>query len=191
MGAVRANRLSNGQPKAAAAAAEEEESEPDPQEVIRASWTPDRRTAEDLVAAMMEAWRMPILTLSRAGRAFEGLEGLLGGFFDLGVGPGILFKMNLSRACIMSELIQPLISLTTDTGLPGPASSSAEQTEPLRALWACWAASLTLGQGPLVEMAGVKACILHHQLSEFLQCSSQRVRDTSRTAPVFTLARAG
>lgn len=76
--------MSNGQPKPAAAA-EEEESEPDPQEVIRASWSPDRRTAEDLVGAMIEAWRMPILTLSRAGRAFEGLEGLLGGFFDLGV----------------------------------------------------------------------------------------------------------
>ena len=52
--------------------------------------------AEDLVAAMMEAWRMPILTLSRAGRAFEGLEGLLGGFFDLGVCPEILYMMDCS-----------------------------------------------------------------------------------------------
>ncbi|KAK9866929.1 hypothetical protein WJX84_008862 [Apatococcus fuscideae] len=79
--AVRANRLGQGQ--ATAAPAEEQESEPDPQEAIRAAWSPERRVAEDLVAAMIQAWQAPILTLSRAGRAFEGLEGLLGGFFDL------------------------------------------------------------------------------------------------------------
>ncbi len=80
---MRANRV--GQSQTQASASEEQESEPDPQEAIRAAWSPDRRVAEDLVAAMIQAWQAPILTLSRAGRAFEGLEGLLGGFFDLQV----------------------------------------------------------------------------------------------------------
>ncbi len=55
----------------------------------RASWTRERSIAEALVGKVMQQWQGPISTLSRAGKAFEGLEALLGGAqgggFDLGV----------------------------------------------------------------------------------------------------------
>ena len=54
----------------------------------RASWTRERSIAEALVAKLLQQWQGPISTLSRAGKAFEGLEALLGGAqgggFDLG-----------------------------------------------------------------------------------------------------------
>lgn len=67
----------------ASAPAEEEQDNADAEE--RASWGVERTTAEALVAALVEAWKRPMDTLSKAGRAFEGLEALLGGAaFDLG-----------------------------------------------------------------------------------------------------------
>ena len=55
----------------------------------RASWTRERSIAEGLAGKLMQQWQGPISTLSRAGKAFEGLEALLGGAqgggFDLGV----------------------------------------------------------------------------------------------------------
>lgn len=55
----------------------------------RASWSRERSIAEALVGKLMQQWQGPISTLSRAGKAFEGLEALLGGAqgggFDLGV----------------------------------------------------------------------------------------------------------
>ena len=64
----------------------EEEPEEDGE---RQAWPVERREAETLVAGLMELWGPPIETLSRAGRAFEGLEALLGGgrsgTFDLQV----------------------------------------------------------------------------------------------------------
>ena len=63
-------------------AAEEEE---DP----TAGWSLEQRTAEALAAELISVWGPPIQTLSRAGRAFGGLEALLGGgragTFDLQV----------------------------------------------------------------------------------------------------------
>lgn len=53
------------------------------------SWSPERQEAEKLVAELIALWGPPMETLSRAGRAFEGLEFLLGGgrsgTFDLQV----------------------------------------------------------------------------------------------------------
>jgi hypothetical protein len=72
-------------------AVEKKEDEQEAEEVDEeaASWAPERREAEKLVAELMKLWGPPIATLSRAGRAFEGLEFLLGGgrsgSFDLQV----------------------------------------------------------------------------------------------------------
>lgn len=53
----------------------------------RELWSKERVIAEDLVKALVALWRVPIATLSKAGRAFEGLEALLGGSeFDVGGG---------------------------------------------------------------------------------------------------------
>lgn len=76
-------------PGAAAAAqqagAADSETEEEEEEDGRADWSIERRTAEELVAALVQQWRKPIDTLSKAGKAFEGLESLLGGAgFDLG-----------------------------------------------------------------------------------------------------------
>ena len=61
---------------------EEEEDE-------KQTWSPELREAERLVAELIALWGPPIETLSRAGRAFDGLEFLLGGgrngTFDLQV----------------------------------------------------------------------------------------------------------
>lgn len=54
IGAVRAG----GGGAAPAAAEEEEEAEEDDEE--RAAWTPERRTAEQMVAALVEQWRKPM-----------------------------------------------------------------------------------------------------------------------------------
>ncbi len=80
-------------PSVAAVALPEDDAEEDEQDSAaeRASWTHERSIAEALVAKVMQQWQGPISTLSRAGKAFEGLEALLGGAqgggFDLGVGP--------------------------------------------------------------------------------------------------------
>jgi len=53
----------------------------------QASWTPERRSAEELVSTLVSQWEKPIAALDRAGRAFDGLEALLGGgMFELGGG---------------------------------------------------------------------------------------------------------
>ncbi|GAB4823718.1 hypothetical protein N2152v2_010764 [Parachlorella kessleri] len=73
----------NGAQPAESEAEEEEEEEEE-----RAAWSLERRTAEELAGELVAQWEKPISTLSRAGRAFEGLETLLGGgrggSFDLG-----------------------------------------------------------------------------------------------------------
>ncbi|KAL6778245.1 hypothetical protein ACKKBG_A17460 [Auxenochlorella protothecoides x Auxenochlorella symbiontica] len=67
---------------------EVEEEEPDSTEPK----TKEEEAAQKLVAALVKMWREPLTTLSRAGRAFEGMEALLGGgrgdpnAFDLGGG---------------------------------------------------------------------------------------------------------
>lgn len=56
----------------------------------RAGWSFERQTAEALVSELVQKWQKPIETLSKAGRAFDGLESLLGGArggaFDLNGG---------------------------------------------------------------------------------------------------------
>ncbi|KAK9816841.1 hypothetical protein WJX72_005809 [[Myrmecia] bisecta] len=64
--------VAEAQPAEAAEDEEEEDSE-------RAGWSVERRTAEELVEALLVEWKAPIDTLSKAGKAFEGLEALLGG----------------------------------------------------------------------------------------------------------------
>lgn len=68
-------------------ATEEEEEEDDFES--RAQWSIERQEAERLVKELIALWAPPMETLSRAGRAFEGLEALLGGgrsgTFDLQV----------------------------------------------------------------------------------------------------------
>ena len=56
--------------------AEEDREEMD---AIQAAWTPEKRNAERLVAELAEKWEAPMLAMSRAGRAFAGLEAVLGG----------------------------------------------------------------------------------------------------------------
>ena len=68
---------------------EDEEDDPEDSAADRASWSRERTIAETLVSKLVQQWQGPISTLSRAGKAFEGLEALLGGAqgggFDLGV----------------------------------------------------------------------------------------------------------
>ena len=75
---------------------DEEEDDQEDSAAERASWSRERTIAETLAAKLTLQWQGPISTLSRAGKAFEGLEALLGGAqgggFDLGVGP--------SQACV-------------------------------------------------------------------------------------------
>lgn len=70
---------------------DEEEDDQEDSAAERASWSRERTIAETLAAKLVLQWQGPISTLSRAGKAFEGLEALLGGAqgggFDLGVGP--------------------------------------------------------------------------------------------------------
>lgn len=70
---------------------DEEEDDQEDSAAERASWSRERTIAETLASKLVLQWQGPISTLSRAGKAFEGLEALLGGAqgggFDLGVGP--------------------------------------------------------------------------------------------------------
>ncbi len=72
--------------KAEAAAADEDD---DDGAEDRATWSLERRTAEELVQGLVEQWQAPMDALANAGKAFEGLEALLGGAsggsFDLKV----------------------------------------------------------------------------------------------------------
>ena len=69
---------------------DEEEDDQEDSAAERASWSRERTIAETLASKLVSQWQGPISTLSRAGKAFEGLEALLGGAqgggFDLGVG---------------------------------------------------------------------------------------------------------
>lgn len=65
---------------AATATASQQSSDEDEEgDEERASWSLERQTAETLVAALVAQWQKPIDTLGKAGRAFDGLESLLGG----------------------------------------------------------------------------------------------------------------
>ena len=85
--AVRAGQ--SGTRPAAAAAKEEEEEEDDEAEAARlleARWPRKHRIADTLRPGMRAAWEPAMSTLAKAGRAFDGLEALLGGgAFDLQV----------------------------------------------------------------------------------------------------------
>lgn len=70
----------------AARRSEEEEEAAEAQRQLEAAWSPQQRIAETLVRGMRTAWGPAMQTLERAGRAFDGLEALLGGTaFDLQV----------------------------------------------------------------------------------------------------------
>ncbi len=75
--AARAARAGGGGAAAAGqpAAAPKKKKKPSTLEQL----TPDRATAVRLVKELFVRWQAPIETLGRAGRAFEGLESLLGG----------------------------------------------------------------------------------------------------------------
>ena len=94
--------------QSAAAAATDEEADDDDPNSSEAEWSPERREAERLVQELMALWGPPMETLSRAGRAFEGLEALLGGgrngSFDLQVHNAfmLLCKWELLVKCIAS-----------------------------------------------------------------------------------------
>ena len=66
-----------------------------------ATWSPERATAEALAGELQQQWEAPMATLSKAGKAFEGLEALLGGArgggFDLKVSPGLPACMPLQH----------------------------------------------------------------------------------------------
>ncbi len=64
-------------PSAAGSPAEEEEEDDD--EGGRAAWSLERRTSEELVQELAALWQAPMDALANAGKAFEGLEALLGG----------------------------------------------------------------------------------------------------------------
>lgn len=67
---------------------DEEDDDQEDSAAERASWSRERTIAETLAAKLILQWQGPISTLRRAGKAFEGLEALLGGAqgggFDLG-----------------------------------------------------------------------------------------------------------
>ena len=92
---VRSNQVL---PSVAAVALPEDEDQEEQEDSAaeRASWTRERSIAEALVGKVMQQWQGPISTLSRAGKAFEGLEALLGGAlgggFDLGVSNAFPFS---------------------------------------------------------------------------------------------------
>lgn len=70
--------------------AEKEQEEREELAAQQANWSKERIIAEGLAAKLVQQWQGPISTLARAGKAFEGLEALLGGGtggggFDLGV----------------------------------------------------------------------------------------------------------
>ena len=74
---------------AAAQATKTAEAADDDDEDETATWSLEKRTAEELGAELAAQWAAPIDALSKAGKAFEGLEALLGGAsggsFDLKV----------------------------------------------------------------------------------------------------------
>jgi len=92
---VRSNQVL---PSVAAVALPEDEDQEEQEDSAaeRASWTRERSIAEALVGKVIQQWQGPISTLSRAGKAFEGLEALLGGAqgggFDLGVSDVFLIQ---------------------------------------------------------------------------------------------------
>ena len=80
--------------KPSAEAPTEKEDEDD--EGGRAEWSLERRTAEELVEELVAVWQAPMDALANAGKAFEGLESLLGGAsggsFDLKVRTAMWFR---------------------------------------------------------------------------------------------------
>ena len=70
--------------------------------------------------AMVELWEAPIQTLSRAGRAFEGLEALLGGEnFDLQADPSFLPHSVAVLVCTTQVTIDNGPPSSDTTMLPG------------------------------------------------------------------------
>ena len=48
-------------------------------DAVQAAWSPEKRVAEQLVAELAALWEAPMQAMARAGRAFAGLEAVLGG----------------------------------------------------------------------------------------------------------------
>ena len=84
--AVEVEVAAAAKPSAAASPTEEDDDDDDGG---RAMWSLERRTAEQLVEELVVQWQAPMDALANAGKAFEGLEALLGGAsggsFDLKV----------------------------------------------------------------------------------------------------------
>lgn len=89
---------------------DEEDDDQEDSAAERASWSRERTIAETLAAKLILQWQGPISTLRRAGKAFEGLEALLGGAqgggFDLGVGP-LIHPQFHAFLCLLPNLLQP------------------------------------------------------------------------------------
>lgn len=81
-------------PDAAEAADDDDEDE-------SSSWSLEKRTAEELGADMAAQWAAPIDALSKAGKAFEGLEALLGG------ASGGSFDLKVSQRRIVNDGTPP------------------------------------------------------------------------------------
>lgn len=82
-------RRRTNQDVAKVAAEAEEAARKKPKPKVNPNLPLDTRTSLELVKEMYATWRAPIETLSKAGKAFDGLEALLGGAqggtFELGV----------------------------------------------------------------------------------------------------------
>ena len=94
--------------------AEREKEEQEERAAQQANWSEERIIAEGLVGKLVQQWQGPISTLARAGKAFDGLEALLGGAqggsFDLGVSSA--FLLLLSYCCFLTVAFALLESLS-------------------------------------------------------------------------------
>ena len=109
----------------AAVALPEDEAEKEREEELaaqQASWTKERIIAEGLVGKLVQQWQGPISTLARAGKAFEGLEALLGGAqggsFDLGVSFSQGAHSVIPLVTGLSLMTWPCVYTTIDSMLP-------------------------------------------------------------------------
>jgi len=72
---------------ASPSATADEDEDDGPTAAERAAWPLDKKAAEGIAGAVVKLWEAPLRTLAAAGRAFDGLEALLGGgAFELGAG---------------------------------------------------------------------------------------------------------
>ena len=94
---------------------EDEEDDQEDSAADRASWSRERTIAEALVSKLVQQWQGPISTLSRAGKAFEGLEALLGGAQGGGFDLGVCLFDKTCNACVCC-CIWPEVALSQMSG---------------------------------------------------------------------------